>query len=75
MKTDLPIQPIIPELRRLFQEKDTGVLIAEPGAGKTTVVPLALLQGAMGCRKAITDAGAPQTRCSLGSCTNGSFTW
>lgn len=44
MKTDLPIQQIIPELRQLFQEKDTGVLTAEPGAGKTTVVPLALLE-------------------------------
>lgn len=40
---ELPIQQIIPELRQLFRDGDTGVLTAEPGAGKTTVVPLALL--------------------------------
>ncbi|PZT54688.1 ATP-dependent helicase HrpB [Paenibacillus silvae] len=44
MYTDLPIQAIIPELQQCFREQDTAVLIAEPGAGKTTVVPLAMLE-------------------------------
>ncbi|PYY26662.1 ATP-dependent helicase HrpB [Paenibacillus illinoisensis] len=44
MNIELPIQQILPELKQLFRKQDTGVLIAEPGAGKTTVVPLSLLE-------------------------------
>ncbi|MGF9695685.1 MULTISPECIES: ATP-dependent helicase HrpB [Paenibacillus] len=44
MNMELPIHQIIPELRQLFREENTCVLIAEPGAGKTTVVPLSLLE-------------------------------
>ncbi|MBE9536870.1 MAG: ATP-dependent helicase HrpB [Proteobacteria bacterium] len=40
---DLPIIPIIPEIRRLLSEHPNVVLQAPPGAGKTTLVPLALL--------------------------------
>lgn len=38
----LPIVQIIPELKRTMSEHTAAVLIAEPGAGKTTVVPLEL---------------------------------
>jgi ATP-dependent helicase HrpB len=40
---DLPIEPLIPELRRTLDSSMTLVLQAPPGAGKTTRVPLALL--------------------------------
>jgi len=40
---DLPIEPLIPELRRTLDRSMTVVLQAPPGAGKTTRVPLALL--------------------------------
>ncbi|MEO6067667.1 MAG: ATP-dependent helicase HrpB [Gemmatimonadota bacterium] len=39
----LPIEEAIPELRRLLQGGTAAVLQAPPGAGKTTRVPLALL--------------------------------
>ncbi|SDW12714.1 ATP-dependent helicase HrpB [Paenibacillus sp. PDC88] len=38
----LPIVQIIPDLKRTLAEHTSAVLIAEPGAGKTTVVPLEL---------------------------------
>ncbi|MEO3944998.1 ATP-dependent helicase HrpB [Gorillibacterium sp. CAU 1737] len=40
----MPIEPVLPEVRRILREHGMGVLVAPPGAGKTTCVPLALLQ-------------------------------
>jgi len=40
---ELPIAQVLPDLRAAFGEKNTAVLVAPPGAGKTTGVPLALL--------------------------------
>ncbi|MDP9144144.1 MAG: DEAD/DEAH box helicase, partial [Actinomycetota bacterium] len=39
----LPIDLVLPELRRVLRERSSAVLQAPPGAGKTTRVPLALL--------------------------------
>jgi ATP-dependent helicase HrpB len=40
----LPVEDVLPELLRvLVTEGRNGVLVAPPGAGKTTVVPLALM--------------------------------
>ncbi len=39
----LPIGAVLPELRQRLAETSTVVLQADPGAGKSTVVPLALL--------------------------------
>ena len=43
---DLPIDAILPELRRVLDGHARAVLEAPPGAGKTTRVPLALLDAA-----------------------------
>ena len=40
---DLPVMPVIPDVRRALSEGRGAVLIAPPGAGKTTCVPLSLL--------------------------------
>jgi ATP-dependent helicase HrpB len=40
----LPIDEALPELRRALREHSSAVLTAPPGAGKSTVVPLVLLQ-------------------------------
>lgn len=40
---DLPVNLILPELKRALAANPAAVLQAPPGAGKTTVVPLALL--------------------------------
>jgi len=39
----LPIEPVIPELRRALRDATSAVLQAPPGAGKTTRVPVTLL--------------------------------
>ncbi|MFC4811188.1 ATP-dependent helicase HrpB, partial [Paenibacillus sp. GCM10023250] len=39
----LPIDALLPELRAALAERTSAVLVAAPGAGKTTRVPLALL--------------------------------
>jgi ATP-dependent helicase HrpB len=40
---DLPIRTVLPDLQRALAEAGRAVLEAPPGAGKTTLVPLALL--------------------------------
>lgn len=44
---DLPVAEILPELVATLRERN-AVLVAPPGAGKTTLVPLAALQAGMG---------------------------
>ncbi len=44
LPSDLPITPVLPELLAALQRGGNAVLQAPPGAGKTTLVPLALLQ-------------------------------
>ncbi len=39
----LPIDAILPELKKALEQHSTALLQAPPGAGKTTRVPLALL--------------------------------
>ncbi|HYI62380.1 MAG TPA: ATP-dependent helicase HrpB [Acidimicrobiales bacterium] len=41
--TDLPVEACVPALRRALGQRGVAVLQAPPGAGKTTVVPLRLL--------------------------------
>ena len=43
MTTDLPINAVLPDIGRALAAKGCGVLIAPPGAGKTTAVAPALL--------------------------------
>ncbi len=41
---DLPIVHVLPEIRQKLLQTDSLLISAEPGAGKSTLVPLALLQ-------------------------------
>ena len=51
--TPLPIDSLIPELLRSLEQKNAAVITAEPGAGKTTRVPPALLSAAFAKDKEI----------------------
>ncbi|MBE7638148.1 ATP-dependent helicase HrpB [Sneathiella sp. P13V-1] len=42
-KTDLPVEAILPILMQVMEGRNTAVLQAPPGAGKTTTVPLWLM--------------------------------
>ena len=42
--TSLPIEAILPDLLATLRQTNTAILQAPPGSGKTTRVPLALLQ-------------------------------
>ncbi len=42
---DLPVRAVLPELTAALEAKGTAVLVAPPGTGKTTLVPLALANG------------------------------
>lgn len=39
---DLPVTEVLPELQSTLEQETNAVLVAPPGAGKTTLVPLAL---------------------------------
>ena len=41
--TGLPVEECVPALREALGDAGSAVLVAPPGAGKTTVVPLRLL--------------------------------
>jgi ATP-dependent helicase HrpB len=43
VRTGLPVEEALPALRRSLVDGTSAVLVAPPGAGKTTLVPLALL--------------------------------
>jgi ATP-dependent helicase HrpB len=43
-RTDLPVEDVLDDVRAALHEHGTAVLEAPPGAGKTTVVPLDLLE-------------------------------
>ncbi|MDT8915865.1 ATP-dependent helicase HrpB [Amycolatopsis sp. PS_44_ISF1] len=45
---DLPVRAVLPELLAALDAHGTAVLVAPPGTGKTTLVPLALAGGAPG---------------------------
>ena len=51
--TRLPIDPVLPELVEHLRAQGRAVLQAPPGAGKTTRVPLAMLEAELTSQKII----------------------
>ncbi|MEV4056110.1 ATP-dependent helicase HrpB [Amycolatopsis sp. NPDC049688] len=45
---DLPVRSVLPDVTAALEEHGTAVLVAPPGTGKTTLVPLALAQASGG---------------------------
>ncbi|WP_134683331.1 ATP-dependent helicase HrpB [Brevibacillus migulae] len=39
----LPIHTVLPDIKKMLESSRNGILVAEPGAGKTTQVPLELM--------------------------------
>lgn len=50
---NFPVDHIIPQLKAALSSRPSAILVAEPGAGKTTRVPLALLSEAWAAGKKI----------------------
>ena len=42
--SDLPVEKILPQLRKSLAQDSSAILSAPPGSGKTTIVPLRLLE-------------------------------
>lgn len=51
--TGLPIDSVLPDLVSALKDHDSVLLSAEPGAGKSTVVPIALLQSGLAGNRAV----------------------
>jgi len=43
MMSTLPIHAVLPDIKKMLESNRNGILVAEPGAGKTTRVPLELM--------------------------------
>ncbi|WP_067641565.1 ATP-dependent RNA helicase [Nocardia coubleae] len=56
---DLPVRPALGEITRTLADRGVAVLVAPPGTGKTTLVPLALAAGEyVGSGRAVSSASA-----------------
>ncbi len=43
MNTELPIEEVVSDVRRVLSDRGIGILTAPPGSGKTTIIPIRLL--------------------------------
>ena len=68
--TSLPIDTALPGLTAALSRNNAAVLVAPPGAGKTTRVPLVLLDEPWARTKKISGSGAAPARCP---CSGGTY--